>query len=45
MVDLHQTYKQGVRASVEEYSLKKVEPFYGFERKTPLELRGWLRVM
>ena len=37
MVDLHQTYKQGVRASVEEYSLKKVEPFYGFERKTPLE--------
>lgn len=37
MVDLHQAYKQGVRASVEEYSLKKVEPFYGFERKTPLE--------
>jgi predicted RecB family nuclease len=37
MVDLHQAYKQGVRASVEEYSLKKAEPFYGFERKTPLE--------
>ena len=37
MVDLHQAYKQGVRASVEEYSLKKVEAFYGFERKTPLE--------
>jgi uncharacterized protein len=37
MVDLHQTFKQGVRASVEEYSLKKVEAFYGFERKTPLE--------
>ncbi|HEY6270333.1 MAG TPA: TM0106 family RecB-like putative nuclease [Candidatus Acidoferrum sp.] len=37
MVDLHQAYKQGVRASVEEYSLKKVEGFYGFERKTPLE--------
>ena len=36
MVDLHQAYKQGVRASVEEYSLKKVEAFYGFERKTPL---------
>jgi len=34
MVDLHQAYKQGVRASVEEYSLKKVEGFYGFERKT-----------
>src|SRR5207245_3281975 len=29
MVDLHQAYKQGVRASVEEYSLKKVESFYG----------------
>jgi uncharacterized protein len=37
MVDLHQAYKQGVRASVEEYSLKKVEAFYGFERKMPLE--------
>jgi uncharacterized protein len=37
LVDLHQAYKQGVRASVEEYSLKKVEPFYGFERKTPLD--------
>jgi uncharacterized protein len=37
MVDLHQAYKQGVRASVEEYSLKKVEAFYGFNRETPLE--------
>jgi predicted RecB family nuclease len=37
MVDLHLAYKQGVRASVEEYSLKRVEPFYGFERETPLE--------
>jgi len=37
MVDLHQAYKQGVRASVEEYSLKKVEEFYGFMRETPLE--------
>jgi predicted RecB family nuclease len=36
LVDLHQAYKQGMRASVEEYSLKKVEAFYGFERKTPL---------
>jgi uncharacterized protein len=36
-VDLHQAFKQGLRASVEEYSLKKVEAFYGFERKTPLE--------
>ena len=36
-VDLHQAFKQGLLASVEEYSLKKVEAFYGFERKTPLE--------
>lgn len=37
LVDLHQAYRQGIRASVEEYSLKKAEPFYGFERQTPLE--------
>lgn len=37
LVDLHQAYRQGIRASVEEYSLKKAEPFYGFERRTPLE--------
>ena len=37
LVDLHQAFKQGVRASVEEYSLKKIEAFYGFQRKTPLE--------
>ena len=37
LVDLHQVFKQGLRASVEEYSLKKVEPFYGFERRTPLD--------
>jgi len=36
LVDLHQTFKQGLRASVEEYSLKKLEAFYGFERKIPL---------
>jgi predicted RecB family nuclease len=38
LVDLHQTFKQGVRASVEEYSLKKIELFYGFLRKTPPEV-------
>src|SRR6266566_281820 len=44
LVDLHQAYKQGMRASVEEYSLKKVEAFYGFERKMPLETaRGAMR--
>jgi len=37
LVDLHQAFKQSVRASVEEYSLKKLEAFSGFQRKTPLE--------
>ena len=37
LVDLHQAFKQGTRASVEEYSLKKIEAIYRFERKTPLE--------
>jgi predicted RecB family nuclease len=38
LVDLHQAFKQSTRASVEEYSLKKIEAFYGFERSTPLDL-------
>jgi len=38
LVDLHQAFKQSTRASVEEYSLKKIEAFYGFVRATPLEL-------
>ena len=37
-VDLHRVVKQGLRASVEEYSLKKMEAFYGFARKTSLDL-------
>jgi len=37
LVDLHQAFKQGTRASVEEYSLKKIEPIYGFARNTRLE--------
>src|SRR5215831_1077768 len=36
-VDLHRVVKQGLRASVEEYSLKKMEAFYQFERKTSLD--------
>jgi predicted RecB family nuclease len=36
-VDLHRVVKQAVRASVEEYSLKKMEAFYGFVRKTSLD--------
>ncbi|HYL09227.1 MAG TPA: TM0106 family RecB-like putative nuclease [Candidatus Acidoferrales bacterium] len=35
LVDLHQAFKQGVRASVEEYSLKRIEAFYRFERRIP----------
>jgi predicted RecB family nuclease len=34
-VDLHTVLKQAIRVSVEEYSLKKLEALYGFERKTP----------
>ncbi len=37
-VDLHRAVRQGVRASVESYSIKKIEPFYGYERE--VELRG-----
>jgi uncharacterized protein len=37
LVDLHQVFKQGLRASVEEYSLKKLEAFCGFVRNTPLD--------
>ena len=37
LVDLHRSFKQGVRASLEEYSLKKIELFYEFVRKTPLD--------
>jgi uncharacterized protein len=38
LVDLHQAFKQSTRASVEEYSLKKIEAFYGFTRATPLDV-------
>jgi predicted RecB family nuclease len=38
LVDLHQAFKQSTLASVEEYSLKKIEAFYRFERKTPLDV-------
>jgi predicted RecB family nuclease len=37
LVDLHQAFKQSTLAGVEEYSLKKIEAFYGFARKTPLD--------
>jgi predicted RecB family nuclease len=45
-VDLHQVFKQGTRASVEEYSLKKIEVIYGFDRKTALvESRAAMRYL
>jgi uncharacterized protein len=37
LVDLHTVVKRAMRASVEEYSLKALEAFYGFQRKVPLE--------
>ncbi|MCI0724533.1 MAG: TM0106 family RecB-like putative nuclease [Acidobacteria bacterium] len=37
LVDLHTVFKQAVRASVEEYSLKAIEVFHGFQRAVPLE--------
>jgi uncharacterized protein len=39
-VDLHTLVKQALRASVEEYSIKKLEPLYGFARTQPLDQAG-----
>lgn len=36
-VDLHAVVKQALRASVEEYSIKKLEPLYGFVRQRALD--------
>jgi uncharacterized protein len=35
-VDLYRVTRQALRASVESYSIKKLEPMYGFERAVPL---------
>ena len=35
-VDLHRVVRQGLRASVEGYSIKRLEPFYGFVRRIDL---------
>ena len=35
-VDLYSVVRNGLRASVESYSIKKLEPLYGFSRATPL---------
>ena len=43
-VDLHSVVRQAVRASVESYSIKELEPFYHFARQVPLiEARQGLR--
>jgi predicted RecB family nuclease len=35
-VDLYRVVRQGLKASVESYSIKKLEPLYGFARVLPL---------
>ena len=35
-VDLHRAVRQGIRASVESYSIKRLEPLYGFDRTIDL---------
>lgn len=52
LVDLYRVVRQGVRASVESYSIKRMEPFYGFERAVDLPdanrarsyLEAWLEL-
>jgi uncharacterized protein len=36
-VDLYGAVRQGIRASVESYSIKRLEPLYGFTRSVPLQ--------
>jgi uncharacterized protein len=43
LVDLHRAVRQGIRASVETYSLKELEPLWSFTRKT--EVRAAKRAM
>ncbi len=40
LVDLLRAVRQGLRASVESYSIKKMEAFYGFEREVDLRDAG-----
>ena len=40
LVDLLRVVRQSLRASVESYSIKKLEPFYGFEREIDLRDAG-----
>ena len=36
-VDLYRVVRQSLRASVESYSIKRLEPLYGFSRAVPLQ--------
>jgi uncharacterized protein len=40
LVDLFRAVRQGLRASVESYSIKKIEPLYGFQRAEGLRDAG-----
>ena len=40
LVDLFRAVRQGLRASVESYSIKRLEPLYGFEREVALKEAG-----
>ena len=40
-VDLHSVVRQALRAGVESYSIKQLEPFYGFMRDLPLDDAGF----
>ncbi|HEX5241570.1 MAG TPA: TM0106 family RecB-like putative nuclease [Candidatus Limnocylindrales bacterium] len=40
LVDLYRVVRQGIRASVESYSIKKLEPMYGLHRDIALQSAG-----
>lgn len=40
LVDLYRTVRQGIRASGESYSIKKLEPLYGFVRENEMKDAG-----
>jgi len=41
LVDLMPVVKQSLRAGIESYSIKSLEPFYGYERQTDLREATW----
>jgi uncharacterized protein len=40
LIDLHRVVRQGIRASVEGYGIKRLEPLYGFTRSVDLRDAG-----